>query len=138
MGRPIAIDKGIAFAFPDVCKTPVPFVGMVPLPLVNIAQLQDADSVSDSGGGLKIGPSGFSVPLKGAKISTSSGDEAGTGKGVASSQTQGQVEIISGSSSVLYGSEGKGLVRFGDQTTQNKNNTVGTVLSAFPTVLVGE
>lgn len=138
MSRPIAIKKGIAFAFPDVCQTPVPLLGLIPFPFVNVAQLSDADKVSDSSGKeLKIGPPGDYAILMGSTVSRSSGDESGTGKGVVSGTTEGECEVVSASGTVLYGSDGKGIARFGDSTLQNNKNASGMVLSAFPPVLVG-
>ena len=40
------------------------------------------------------------------------------------------------SGSVFY--NGKGIVRFADQTSQNNGNAVGMVLSAEPSVMVGD
>ena len=138
MSRPIAIKKGVAFAFPDVCKTPVPFVGLIPFPLVNIAQLSDAQDVSDaSGKELKIGPLGDYAILMGSTVSSSNGDEVGTGKGIVSGTTEGECEVVMASTTVLYGPESKGVARFGDSTLQNEKNASGMLLSAFPTVLVG-
>ena len=134
MAKPIAIKEGIAFGFPDVCNTPSP-TATIPIPYPNIAQLSDADSTADN---LEVGPK-LKVLLGGAKIESSSGDEAGVSGGLVSGKTSGKCEIPepSASQTVLYGSEQKGLVRFLDVTTQNDMNAAGFVLSAFPTVLVG-
>jgi len=78
------------------------------------------------------------VLLKDGTISTSTGDEAGSVGGVKSGTTKGECKLIQGSASVLYGPAKAGLVRSLDQTTQNNENAVGVVLSAFPTVLVGD
>lgn len=137
--KPIAPAVGIAFAFPDVCKTPAPPGSPVPIPYPNIAQLSDADAVTDeSNKELLIGPGSFYVLLKGAVIETSTGDEAGSAGGVKSSKTKGKCEIVQASSSVKYGPDGKGLVRFMDATTQNDGNASGFVMGAFPTILVGD
>jgi hypothetical protein len=139
MSKPVAIAKGIAFAFPDVCLTPAPPSSPIPIPYPNIAQLADASPVSDAGGKeLLVGPSGDHVLLKDSTISSSSGDEAGSAGGVSSGVTGKECKLVQGSGTVLYGSDSKGLVRFLDQTTQNNNNAQGVVLSAFPTVLVGD
>jgi hypothetical protein len=134
MARPIAPAKGIAFAFPDVCLTPAPPGPPVPVPYPNVAQLSDADATTDA---LVVGPGEDPVLLEGAVVSTSSGDEAGSSGGVTSGGTKGKCEITAASTTVLYGPEEKGLVRFLDPTEQNDGNAVGMVLSAFPTVLVG-
>jgi hypothetical protein len=139
MSKPVAIAKGIAFAFPDVCLTPSPPGSPIPIPYPNIAQLDQASPVSDAGGKeLLVGPSGDHVLLKDSSISSSSGDEAGSAGGVTSGTTKGECKLVQGSGSVLYGPDSKGLVRSLDQTTQNSNNAQGVVLSAFPTVLVGD
>ena len=140
MGKPIAPAKGIAFAFPDVCLTPAPpSPSPVPIPYPNIAQLADASPVSDaSGKELLVGPSGDHVLLKDAVISSSTGDEAGSSGGVTSGVTKGECKLVQASASVLYGPDKAGLVRTLDQTTQNSNNAQGIVLSAFPSVLVGD
>lgn len=135
MSKPIAPAKGIAFAFPDVCKTPAPPGPPVPIPYPNIAQLSDAVDVADD---LVVGSAGDKVLLAGSKVSISSGDEAGSAGGVTSGGIKGECEITQASSSVLYGSEGKGVARFLDPTSQNDGNAQGMVLSAFPTVLVGD
>ena len=59
MSQPIAIDQGIAFAFPDVCNTPAPPSAPIPIPYPNIAMLSDANPKTDeSGKELLIGPNG--------------------------------------------------------------------------------
>ena len=137
MSKPIAPAEGIAFAFPDVCNTPAPPASPVPIPYPNIAQLNQADAVTnESNKELFVG--GDYVLLKGAVIDTSTGDEAGSAGGVSSGGTKGACEITQASENVIYGSNGLGLVRFLDSTEQNDGNAVGMVLSAFPTVLVGD
>jgi len=137
MGRPIAPADGIAFAFPNVCLTPVPSAPSVPIPYPNIVQLADAEEVSDeSDRQLLVG--GTPVLLVGSTVASSSGDEPGTDGGVTSGSNGGECEMIQGSGSVLYGPDGRGIVRFGDPTSQNDGNAAGTVLSADPSVLVGD
>jgi hypothetical protein len=144
MSKPAAIAKGIAFAFPDVCLTPAPPAPPVPIPYPNIAQLDQAQPVSDAGGKeLLVGSGGDHALLLNGEISSSSGDEAGSVGGVVSHIVQGKCILAQGSLTVLYGPEGRGLVRFLDQTQQNVSpanlaNAQGVVLSAVPTVLVGD
>lgn len=138
MSKPIAPAIGIAFAFPDVCKTPAPpSPSPIPIPYPNIAQLSDANPVTDD---LVVGPSEYKVLLKGeeAEISTSSGDEAGSAGGVSSGVIKDACKIQQSSESVVYGPNEYKIVRFMDATTQNKDNASGFVMSAFPTVLVGD
>lgn len=143
MPKPIAPAKGIALAFPDVCKTPAPLSPPVPIPYPNIAQLDQADAVTNEPNKeLLVGPSGDYVLLHGAVIETSTGDETGSVGGVKSNVVKGSCKIVQASESVVYGPQEKGLVRFMDQTEHNRNgktaNAQGFVLSAFPTVLVGD
>lgn len=135
--KPIAPAAGIAFAFPDVCKTPAPPGSPVPIPYPNIAQLRDASPVADN---LVVGPGELKVLLKtdSPEISTSTGDEAGSAGGVKSGVIKGACKFMQASESVVYGPDGYGLVRFMDATTQNDENASGFVMGAFPTVLVGD
>jgi hypothetical protein len=131
MGMPICPTQGIAFAFPDVCRTPTPG-GPVPIPYPNIADLGGATAVADQ---LLLG-SGLKALLMGSAITPSSGDEAGTaGGGQTSGSIMGECKVTAASTTVLYG--GKGVARFGDPTSHNNQNAVGNLLGAFPTVLVG-
>jgi hypothetical protein len=136
--KPIAPAQGIAFAFPDVCKTPTPG-GPVPIPYPNIAQLDQATGITNlSGKELLVGPASLHVLLKDAEVSVSTGDEAGSVGGVQSGTIKGKCQMVQASGSVVYGPNQLGLVRFLDATKQNSNNADGFVLSAFPTVLVGD
>jgi hypothetical protein len=137
MPKPIAITKGVAVAFPDVCRTPPPPPVLVPYP--NVAKLDQASGVSDAAGReLLIGPAGDHVLLADAKVDTSTGDEAGSGGGVRSGRVAGPCTVVQASQSVLYGPQRKGVARFLDRTEQNDGNAQGNLLSAFPTVLVGD
>jgi hypothetical protein len=137
MARPIAPAKGIAFAFPDVCRTPAPPGSPVPLPYPNVAQLNAASLRTDASG-KELRAGGDHVLLKGAEVDSSTGNEAGSSGGVVSGDTGGKCTITGASGSVVYGPEARGLVRFLDTTDQNDGNARGLVLSAFPTVLVGD
>jgi hypothetical protein len=143
MGKPIAPAQGIAFAFPDVCLTPSPG-GPVPVPYPNIADLSQAQPVSDAAGKeLLVGPSSLPVVLQSSTVPTSSGDEGGSaGGGTTTGTIKGPCEVAQGSGSVLYGAQGLGIARFGDPTDHNKSgpaaNASGTILATFPTVLVGD
>ena len=74
----------------------------------------------------------------GSEVPNSTGDEPGTTGVVSGQPVTGPCEVIQASTSVLYGSDGKGIARFMDQTKQNNGNAFGFILSAFPTVLVGD
>lgn len=132
MGMPATTKKSgdICFAFPDVCLTPAPPGPNVPIPYPNIGQLGDATGEATT---VKIG--GNATITEKSKIGESTGDEAGTGGGVTSGVTRGEVVFTTFSKTVK--AEGGGIVRLGDTTQQNKKNAVGTVLGGEPTVLVG-
>ncbi len=139
MPKPIAPAMGVAFAFPDVCKTPAPPGPPVPIPYPNIAQLNQASGITDAGGKeVLVGPAGRHVLLKDSEVAVSSGDEAGSAGGVISGKIKGKCKIVQASTSVVYGPNKLGLARFLDPTDQNEGNAQGMVLSAFPTVLVGD
>jgi Domain of unknown function (DUF4150) len=138
MAKPIAPAKGISSAFPDVCKTQVG-PAQVPLPYPNVAQLSQANSVTNaSGKEVLVGPGGDYVLLLDAQVDRSTGDEAGSIGGVKSGGVKGQCRLVQASQSVIYGPQEKGIVRFLDRTEQNDGNAQGMVLSAFPRVLVGD
>lgn len=144
MSKPIAPTQGIAFAFPDVCRTPAPPGSPVPIPYPNIAQLANATGVTaDSGKEVLVGPASLHVLLMGSEVATSSGDEAGTALGVQSNSIQGKCRVTGASGSVVYGPQSKGIARFMDSTEQNIGpsnvaNANGFILGTFPTVLVGD
>jgi hypothetical protein len=136
---PIATKKpgGIAFAFPNVCKTPPPAPG-VPIPYPNIGQLSQADNASDSSTGTgEVKAGGYLVILaKTSVIQSTLGDQAGSGGGVQSGPPPGgKVEFTSGSGTVKI--HGKSVVRMTDPTTQNAGNANGIVLGGVPNILVG-
>jgi len=129
MGKPVAVAKNIAFAFPNVCPTTIPPASAVPIPYPNIAQLSGAKPLSDTNGDLLV--KGTKVLVSDSETTSSSGDEPAD-----PGTKSGACRITQYSQSVLY--HGKGIVRFGDQTSQNNGNAVGMVLSAEPSVLIGD
>jgi hypothetical protein len=131
MGQPIATmtSGGMCIAFPDVCKTPTPG-GTVPIPYPNLGDLGQAVKVST-----KVKIKGKPVILEDSEIPATSGDEAGSAGGVTSGCIKGKVAFTTFSSKVKV--EGKGVVRMGDSTQQNKGNAVGSVLYGEPTVTGG-
>ena len=109
---------GMSMAFPDVCKTPAPPAGPIPIPYPNIAQASDT-----SGGPTKVTTDGEMPMVKGAKYSKSSGDEAGSVGGVVSNVNKGEAEFMMYSFDVKF--EGKNVCRLGDPLFHNKKNIVG-------------
>ena len=108
---------GMSTVFPDVCKTPSP-AGPIPIPYPNIGMASDTSS-----GPTKVKTDGEMPMTKGAKYSTTSGDEAGTAGGVMSSKFKGAAEFMMYSFDVKF--EGKNVCRLGDPMFQNKKNIMG-------------
>ncbi|MCH9687927.1 MAG: DUF4150 domain-containing protein [Deltaproteobacteria bacterium] len=108
---------GMSIAFPDVCKTPSP-AGPVPIPYPNIARSADT-----ADGPATVKCDGKMPMVKGATYSKSSGDEAGTAGGVASSVNRDVAEFMLYSFNVKM--DGKNVCRLGDPMFHNKKNIVG-------------
>jgi len=103
--------------FPDVCKTPTPG-GPVPIPYPNLAKSSNLAKGSKT---VKI--EGQMAAIKGCNYSTSTGDEAGSAGGVASSKTKGKAGFILYYFDVKI--EGKNACRMGDTMTNNEKNAIG-------------
>ena len=108
---------GMNLAFPDVCKTPTPG-GPVPIPYPNTGKASDTSS-----GTKKVKVDGQMAMVKGAKYSTSMGDEAGSVGGIISGVTKGECEFMLYSFDVKF--EGKNVCRLGDMLFHNKKNIMG-------------
>ena len=108
---------GMSIVFPDVCKTPVG-PSIVPIPYPNIGKSSDTTN-----GPKSVKTDGKMPMVKGAKYSTSTGDEAGTAKGIVSSSTKGECEFMMYSFDVKF--EGKNACRMGDPLFHNKKNIMG-------------
>jgi Domain of unknown function (DUF4150) len=78
---------GMCFAMPDVCLTPAPPAPPIPVPYPNIAQMAAANGAVD-----KVLIELKETVAEGAKIPSSSGDEAGTNGGVSSGVNMGPAE----------------------------------------------
>jgi len=108
---------GLSIVFPDVCKTPIG-PSIVPIPYPNIGKSSDT-----SKGPKSVKTDGKMPMVKGAKYSTSTGDEPGTAKGIISSSTKGECEFMMYSFDVKF--EGKNVCRMGDPLFHNKKNIMG-------------
>lgn len=108
---------GISIVFPDVCKTPIG-PSIVPIPYPNIGKSSDTTK-----GPKAVKTDGKMPMVKGAKYSTSTGDEPGTAKGIMSSSTKGECEFMMYSFDVKF--EGKNACRMGDPLFHNKKNIMG-------------
>ncbi|NOZ55157.1 MAG: DUF4150 domain-containing protein, partial [Gammaproteobacteria bacterium] len=107
--------SGITIAFPDVCKTPVG-PSIVPIPYPNIAKSSDSAKTTKT-----VKCDGNPVCVKDSNFSTSTGDEPGSAKGVASGTTKGKAEFITYSMDVKI--EGKNVCRAFDLMLHNNKNT---------------
>jgi hypothetical protein len=108
---------GLSPIFPDVCKTPTP-AGPVPIPYPNIGEASQT-----SGGPTSVKIDGAMPMTKGAKYSMTSGDEAGSVGGVASSKVKGEAEYMLYSFDVKI--EGQNACRLGDSLFHNAKNGMG-------------
>jgi hypothetical protein len=109
---------GLSIVFPDVCKTPAPPAGPIPIPYPNIGKSSDTSS-----GPSKVTTDGKMPMVKGAKYSRSSGDEPGSAGGVLSSVNMNVCEFMLYSFDVKF--EGKNVCRLGDPLFHNKKNIMG-------------
>jgi hypothetical protein len=105
---------------PDVCKTPAPPAGPVPIPYVNIFQCNMADPNTASQKVFIDGAPALNVK---SKTLISNGNEAGNNGGVVSNKFIGEGEFIVGSQKVQF--ESKAAVSQGAQTKHNTGNTIG-------------
>lgn len=120
---------GVTIAFPDVCKTPAPPAPFVPIPYPNIAKSSDT---AQGAGTVKC--DGNPVCVKDSNFSMSTGDEAGTLFGVASSKNKGKAEFVNVSFDVKF--EGKGVARAFDPMLHNDKNTPPFPLLQPPIIIV--
>lgn len=109
---------GLSIAFPDVCKTPAPPAGPIPIPYPNIGKSADT-----TGGPTKVKVDGQMPMTKGAKYMRSQGDEPGTVGGVVSGVNMGECEFLLYSFDVKF--QGKNVCRMGDMLFHNKKNIAG-------------
>ncbi len=109
---------GTTTGFPDVCKVPAPPAPFVPTPFPNIGQVASA---RDTCATVRI--VNKPVVTEASHIPRSSGDEAGTLKGMVSVTTMAKVQYKTGSSKVK--AKGMGVVHLTSATEHNSGNTVG-------------
>lgn len=108
---------GQSIVFPDVCLTKVG-KPIVPIPYPNIGKSSDTVKGSRS-----VKTDGKMPMVKGAKYSKSTGDEAGTKKGIVSGKIKAECEFMMYSFDVKF--EGKNVCRLGDPLFHNKKNIMG-------------
>jgi hypothetical protein len=124
---------GMCMGVPDVCLTPAA-PSPIPVPYPNIAQLSGADGAVD-----KVLIENKETVVEDSKVPSSSGDEAGTQKGVMSGTNRDEAQFKLYSSKVY--AKGKKIVCHTAVTSHNgssANLPVGTHVSPSQTkVLVG-
>lgn len=118
---------GKSIAGPDVCLTPCG-PSVVPVPYPNMAQSSDM-----ANGAKTVFADGNPMGHEKSYFSKSTGDEAGSNKGVSSGTHKGIAEFMGFSFDVSI--EGKGVVRAFDQMIHNNRNTPPTVLLQPPAVV---
>ena len=127
-----ASSGGVSICFPDVCKTPIPPAGPVPIPYPNIAMSSDTASEAK-----KVKFEGAKLMVKGSNLKMSSGDEAGSAQGVVSSKIKGKAEFANYSFDVKAG--GNNVCRLADPMKQNigSPNGFGPAHLQAPNLTVG-
>jgi hypothetical protein len=127
-----ASSSGMSIAFPDVCKTPIPPAGPVPIPYPNIAMSSDAASEAK-----KVKFEGAKVMVKSSNFKMSSGDEAGSAQGLVSSKIKGKAEFANYSFDVKIG--GENACRLADPMKQNigSPNAFGPAELQAPNMAMG-
>lgn len=109
---------GKCAAFPDVCKTPAPPApSPVPIPYPNVAMCSNAKGSSCT---KKVKICNKKVLTKKSQIKSSTGDEAGTAKGLISQKTRGEAKYKRASSKVK--AEGQPVVFLTCTSGQNGNS----------------
>jgi len=108
---------GQCLAFPDVCKVPAPPAPFVPTPFPNIGMLTQAKGSSCA---KKVKIKGKKVVTKKTEISRTSGDEAGTLKGMISSTNMDKAAYSAGVGKVKV--EGNDIINQLKPTKHNGSN----------------
>lgn len=122
--------NGTTIAFPDVCKTPAPPAPPIPIPYPNIAMSSDTAK-----GTKKVKVEGKPVCVKDSNFKKSTGDEAGTLKGIASNKNMGKAEFVNFSMDVQF--EGKNVPRSFDLMLHNDKNTPPFPVLQGPVIALG-
>lgn len=121
---------GQCTGFPDVCKVPAPAPpGFIPTPFPNVGNVASADKVTK-----KVFIQNKGVVHEGSEIPRSSGDEAGTLKGMVSTMNMSKVVYTSAVTKVKV--EGQSIVTALKPTKQNDGNAVGSQLSPSQTKVI--
>jgi uncharacterized protein YuzE len=115
---------------PDVCLTPMGN-SMMPVPYSNTAR-----SASLKDGTMTVTVNGGMGAIDGCRYGKSTGDEAGSGRGIGSGTVAGSAEFINSSFDVKI--EGRGACRNSDPMTHNNRNALGVNQDSSNSPLAGE
>ena len=116
---------GIASAFPDVCKTPVPPApSPIPIPYPNIAMSAMASLKTTK----RVKDNKQKVVVKGSAYSLSNGDQPGVAMGVVSNKIMGKSYIKNQSFNVKF--EKKGVGRLMDPHGNNSGSNPNGIAPA--------
>ena len=107
--------SGMSPVFPDVCKVPAPPAPPIPTPFPNIGMCQQAKKTTK-----KVKVKNKKCLTKKSEIPRTSGDEAGTLKGMISNTNMDKLKYKKSSSKVKF--EGAKVVRSLDMTGHNGSN----------------
>lgn len=124
---------GMCFAFPNVCKTPAA-PSPIPIPYPSIGQCSNASGDTCS---KKVKILNKAVLHKSSEISSTSGDEAGTLKGLVSSTGGDKAKYKTSASKVLV--EGNEIVthlKMAAQNGSNANAPPGTQVAPSQTTVI--
>jgi len=109
-------DTGVSIAFPDVCKTPTPASGPIPIPYPNIAMSGDKKT-----GSKKTKARGRNPAVTDSHLKVSTGDAGSVAGGDSSAKTRDKSDLVLYSFDVKHG--GQLHIRQFDGTTPNKTGS---------------
>lgn len=118
---------GVTIVFPDVCKTPAPPAPAIPVPYPNVARSTHATKTATT-----VQADGYPLCTKDSVFRLSTGDEAGSLLGVASSTVRGKAQFVNYALDVQ--AQGKPIPRALDLMLHNDKNTPPTPLGQGPVV----
>jgi archaellum component FlaG (FlaF/FlaG flagellin family) len=124
---------GMTFAFPNVCKTPAA-PSPIPIPYPSIGQCSNASGDSCT---KKVKILNKAVIHKGSEISSTSGDEAGTLKGMVSQTNRDKATYKTSASKVLV--EGNEIVthlKVAASNGSNANSPPGSQVAPSQTTVI--
>ncbi|MDC9595422.1 DUF4150 domain-containing protein [Xenorhabdus anantnagensis] len=118
---------GMDLAIPDICLTPNPLLGIIPMVYLNIAQGTNGISPSTANI-LFVGNPAHNMATT---IAITNGDSLGIELGILSGTVMGPSRHILGANSVLI--KGSPATRLSSLTMQNSTNAIGSRISPSQT-----